>query len=230
MRSFNIEGLLLDAICLKNEPHFHLANVLRAKKGTIVTCFNDESDYRTYEITDIKKRESYLNAIAEKHKYTPDYKFTCLVGVTKKDAIEDSIRVCIESGIGHIVFCRMERSQEKFKYSDRLNKIIINAREQSNFYSPVSISYIDDGLDSFNFEQYSNVVLFSSQDNMSKIKNLDKVETLLVIGPEGGFSENEVVRLRSLKNLVEVNLLGPIRRTPTAISTAIGYLQAKSGN
>jgi RsmE family RNA methyltransferase len=47
---------------------------------------------------------------------------------------------------------------------------------------------------------------------------------LLVVGPEGGFSTNELNYLYSQKNIIPISLPTPILRTPTALAVGAGMM------
>ena len=76
------------------------------------------------------------------------------------------------------------------------------------------------------FYQYDKVFTFSSSDNTQKPRSQIKgfKKALVVIGPEGGFSQEEETILGNDQKTTMINLPTPILRAPHALSAAVGFL------
>jgi RsmE family RNA methyltransferase len=74
------------------------------------------------------------------------------------------------------------------------------------------------------FADYAQINWMNSQPTASLSLSSTKGRQLLMVGPEGGFSPNEVHLISKLENLQTIFLPTPILRTPTAMSAGVGFL------
>lgn len=134
-----------------------------------------------------------------------------LVPIIKPEAFELMIRKLTELGVSRFIPIRFAKSQEPYlkkisteKFKSRILKIIQEATEQCNgalypdFQSPTRLDdYIfskKENLDN-SFKVYASERL-SEQATISAIKN-NSMHFHLLVGPEGGLSEEEVFFLNS---------------------------------
>src|SRR5690606_7785814 len=110
---------------------------------------------------------------------------------------------------------------------ERMNKHLVSAMEQSNNYILPELEL--NVLSTLDFSQYDNVYLFSTRkvegDVKSKLTTAER--NLILIGPEAGFSTQELIQIEKLSQIKLINLPTPILRAPTAVSCAVGYLLSR---
>ncbi len=75
-----------------------------------------------------------------------------------------------------------------------------------------------------------NLIYFTSRPTSLNFKMESPLasQTIILIGPEGGFSEAEEAKIMAYKKAKIVHLPTPIMRAPTAVATSIGYLLSES--
>jgi 16S rRNA (uracil1498-N3)-methyltransferase len=112
------------------------------------------------------------------------------------------------------------------EWSDRYQKILISALEQSNNPYLPEIHLLS-SLKEIPFSQYENLYTFSPQENKYSAKQFSIEKSLILIGPEGGFSTEEEGYLVE-KNSLLIKLPLPILRAKTATILAVGFLLGKS--
>lgn len=150
-----------------------------------------------------------------------------LQGLTKGTKLDFIIQKCTEIGVSEIIPLELKRSISKINNEKvenkvaRWNKIAFEAAMQSKrtfipkIHSPINLSQLVDNeyLKDFSIVAYENERSLS----ISKyLKSITKPEVLnIIIGPEGGFEEEEVKIL--IENGVNSITLGKrILRTETA--------------
>jgi len=108
---------------------------------------------------------------------------------------------------------------------DRLEKIVIEASEQSN---RINVPTIEDSQSLSNFLKTNSVDLIftdlnSTNNKIDKSKLTDK-PVCIIIGPEGDFSEAEREEILSLSGVQAIKINENILRSETAVISAISII------
>ncbi|MEA2015283.1 MAG: RsmE family RNA methyltransferase [Actinomycetota bacterium] len=203
----------------------HLKNVLRARVGDLVyVSDSQEFKYRT-EVTSIGRSEIKLS-IKNREKIIPKSPgivlFQCAL---KKNSMEFVIQKSTEIGVDKIVPVTSERvvsgSKKVSGKIKRWQKISDGASKQCKrdfkceVSLPVDIGHIDVSEYDFFFIPYEKSTAYNKSliGSRRSISNASKAAFL--IGPEGGFSDDEVSSLES-KGAIEIKLGENIYRSETA--------------
>ena len=207
----------------------HLLHVMRAKVGDEIETVCDGRLYSS-----IVKSISPLR-IEVNYEIPSDSELPCKVtlffALAKGDKIDFVVQKATELGVSKIILLKTERSIVKYEQKDvekkleRFRKIAKEASEQSHrLYVPEIVGVVDinkipdDLLCDINLLAYEKVA-GSTKDFPSL--NKDKSVSVM-IGPEGGFSEEEVKALQSKFQLVSLGKR--ILRTETAAVYALSVL------
>jgi 16S rRNA (uracil1498-N3)-methyltransferase len=158
--------------------------------------------------------------------------------IVKKDTFEWIAEKATELGVSNIVPVVAERSEKKNLNMERLEKIVIEASEQSGRSTVPSVHSVIDLnealTDIVKRKQPAIVfdpsgVLFSEKDfgEVGDVggagKNRDARTTAVFIGPEGGWSADELKTFE--KSGIKILSLGPqILRAETAVVAALSRL------
>lgn len=218
---------------VEKEDFHHGKNVLRLKAGEKLELISEDHKYIT-EITEIKN-DSFLTKILEKTELKKkDIVIKLYQGMPKSDKFEFIIQKSVELGIDEIVPFQSERTIVKYKAKsydkkqERYEKIIKAAAMQSKRNNIPKINY-PIKLNDIKLEDGKLGILAYEESDMpirEVLKNLkDYNKISIVIGPEGGFSRNEVDDLIS-KGFYSISLGDRILRTETAslnLLSIIGY-------
>ncbi len=221
-----------DNIVIKNPDLLNQLNkVLRAKSWDEFAFFNgnDEIDF-IYKIITIEKREVYLEKQWEINIDNEiDFDLNILWALPNKiDKIEYIIQKGVEVWVTWFYFFRGERSQKLILSEnkiERLNKIIIEATEQSG-RSRVPELIIEEDINLDDFKNNENIVFHTEDDMSVSLKELkldyDKWINLFV-WPEWGFCWEEINVFENLW-FNKVHLWNRILRTETTGVVASFYL------
>lgn len=224
VRAVYLEGIQVnegEKLVLNGDIHKHLAKVVRVKKAEKIKILNGEGLSALAVIESVDKKETCL--LIESVSKSPDSrKFHLIVGLTKKEALEEVLRKSVELGISSLRFVESEYSQNGFLRPDRISNILESAYCQSN--NPWKLDNIEvvkfSKLEQIIKEHSSAFVMTLAGSNLTHSVVTDSV---LLIGPEGGFSAQEEALLTSW-GADGLKLEMPIMRAPTAAICGIGFL------
>lgn len=213
---------------LIKSPIFHqIKNVLRMKVGDNISFFANFKE-AIYEINEIDNKKIVLiwkeNVL---NKIKTNIKITLFSALIKKDKMEWIVQKAVELGVSEIVPIISERSEKKSINLDRLNKISVEASEQCGRQDIIKINSPIKFIDAFKKIKGISFLGDGSGNNFLEIlssykkNNIDKVN--IFIGPEGGWSLNEVFLAK--KNKVEiVRLNNYVLRSETAVVSFLSLI------
>jgi len=210
-----------NSVISKEHSHY-LKNVMRLNIGAKVNFFNKEGEW-SCEIINYEKKfveVSFLKKVSNALFQSSAELAICLV---KKGPMEIIFQKATELGVNKIIPIISERTEVKDLNFDRVNKIVVEATEQSNQFNPPEISKI---INLKNFiDNLGDKRLFFADINSNhklELKDFESKKIIcILIGPEGDFSplEREVILKKT--NVVSFSLSKNILRTDTAVISAI---------
>jgi len=231
MRLFYNKDLSQDnsIVIINREESKHIVKVLRKKVGDTIYITNGKGILFTTKIDIINKNNIELKIINSKKESKSKFHINIAVAPTKNnDRIEWFVEKSTEIGIHTISTVLCEKSERKKIKIDRLEKITVSAMKQSlQLHKPIIEELIS-------FEEF--IKNCSSEDKfiahcketkkifLNNCKLKSKTITVL-IGPEGGFSENEI-GLAEKHGFISVSLGNNRLRTETAAIAATQILSA----
>ncbi|MEX0799260.1 MAG: RsmE family RNA methyltransferase [Bacteriovoracaceae bacterium] len=209
---------------IKGEKLHHLLNVARVKKDQEIVLLNGKGSKAFGQVAQIDKNKLKILVSGSTTEKRPKHLAHLGFGAPKKDALENCLRSCVELGIEKIYLLECERSQKYPLKEERLERIIIAGMEQSNnpFRPDITVCALKDAP----LERYANIFLASLKKG-GGVDSETKGDSLLLIGPEGGFSQDEEESVLRLKGAAPLNFSTPILRTQTAVPALSAYLAAK---
>lgn len=207
-----------------NELVHQFSRVLRFNKNEKIILINDNKEYIS-EIQEINKKYFELNILDIKESEgEPSIYINLFFCLTKKlEKIELILEKGTEIGISEFTPLISERTERKVLGKiPRLNRIIKEAAEQScrtripQLNEIISLKKIFEKTGIQQNEKELNLIPHPKADLcISNIEELPK-KINIFIGPEGGFSENEINKFSLLNNSKLVNLGQRVLKTETA--------------
>lgn len=217
---------------LREDDYHHAVNVMRMKSGD--QCYLAFSDQQVIigEITAINDEQVTLIEISrEKQDKELPVRVTIASGYPKGDKLELVVQKCTELGANHFLGFPGQTSVVKWdhkkitKKTERLNKIAKEAAEQSHRQQQPRVELLTSSTELLNkFSEYDQVLIAYEESAKTGEKSqlvqtltaLVEGQSLLVIfGPEGGLSPDEVEMFQRAG--AKLCGLGPrILRTETA--------------
>jgi len=215
----------------------HIAAVLRMKEGQeLVVCDGARTDLHC-RIVSISTGQVELLILDRSDNATePAYDVHLFQGLAKGDKMEQIIQKSVELGVTHItpVICRrsvaLVHEQDRSKKTLRWNRIAAEAAKQCGrgiqpqVAEPLSYERCLIGASASNLalipwemerEQTIRTELTAFQDRLAGRAGGTRPTISLIIGPEGGLTEEEVAKARKV-GIRPVSLGRRILRTETA--------------
>ena len=230
---------LKQKIHLSNQVAHHANHVLRLKtEDKIILFHNDPYDYSAV-ITQINKKtvEVYIDSKFENQK-NPTIHLRLFQSLSSSEKMDWIIQKSVELGVSSIIPMYSKRSNIKLQGSRAEKKlshwqqVVISACEQSGRSALPKISLPKKIEECLNQENANNLKLILSpkeKNNLQSINNSSVKNIDIMIGPEGGFAEEELNQAIK-SNFVPIGLGPRILRTETAPLSILSILQYKYGD
>ena len=209
----------------------HAIKVLRMASGSMVRIIDGKGSEAQGEISNAHPKRFQIQIDSIIYKEKPTCEIAIAMAPTKNnDRTEWFLEKAIEIGITHFIPIICENSERKKFNTERWNKVAISALKQSQrLWLPAISPPIK--LNEFVKENiYNNRFIAHCEDEYKKeLKDCSDItrDQLIIIGPEGDFSQNEIKL--ALKNSFTPVSLGDNRlRTETAGIVACTIMKFKS--
>lgn len=216
-------------IYLNDDDLHHIIKVMRMKIDDKIVCVDIETQLR-YLCKIGKNHEILIEDIYNESKELPN-NLVLAFGLVKSDKLEFVIQKACELGVTKFIPLIMQHSIVKIgekkleKKMQRWHKIIKEACEQAERNTLMEISMPIKVMDLVNEKQDINFLVYERADFNNKIrtKYQQNNDILLVIGPEGGFAQEEISFLNSI-DFKQVSLGKRILRCETAAISAVSIV------
>ncbi len=206
-----------NTITLKGQESKHASKALRLKTGDEIFITDGSGHLYRCEVESISKSDLTATVLEKKFEERKSPWINLMVGVLrKKDRLEFAIEKAVELGADKLILYKGDHSEKHNVREDRLLNTAISAMKQSlRVYLP-EIEYsksLNEGLKSI--EDIGRLVVADETKNHGDDLKSKQDTYTLIVGPEGGFSENER-RLLSEKQAIAYSLGEKRLRTETA--------------
>ena len=230
---------------LPTEQSHYIINVLRLKLGNFIQLFNPESGEWQTEITATEKKSLTVTCRQQTRMPETTLPYPRLYfAPIKRQRMELLIEKSVELGASHLRNIITQHSQAPLLKTERSQKILEEATEQSErlnvpqflpalkfdeFYAQINdahpaICFLETG-DAISAPDWFHEQTQKPAPALEIIKNAP-----LMIGPEGGFSQNEVAALQRHSAIITLSLGARILRSETAAMVALTLWQSFFGD
>lgn len=177
-----------------------LKKVFRLKTGDKIIVFNgDGKDYECLIKELVKDKVALEVQNSFPSRFMSDQKIWLCAAVIKKDNFEWIVEKATELGVSHIVPVLSERSEKKSLNLERLQKIVIEASEQSGRGTVPTIHPIIALEESFAYlkshvsaKTFQMLAFHTEGESVRDVISNNDNPIAVFVGPEGGWSEREV--------------------------------------
>lgn len=239
-RFYHSNPLDLNQIIILDEfSSHHALRVMRVKVDDFLILFNgDGFEYRG-RVSDINKKTINIEILSkEKNNNESPININLFQSISSNEKMDMVIQKATELGVSSIQPIFTSRSTVKLSL-DKIKKRLIHWRQVSisacgqsgrskipTIKSPIGFDRFVEGITT------NSLNLLLHPDNSKESSNLPNKysgDINIFIGPEGGFSQDEVLLLKK-QNCINIQLGSRILRTETAPLAIIAILQYKYGD
>ena len=203
----------------------HAERVLRMSIAEELLVSDGKGAWAQCAITDISKKEVALSVIDKGFEAATTNEISVLQAIPKGDRAKESVELLTAAGVTNIYPWQSARAIGK--ESDKWQVAAIEASKQSRrFYIPKVAPKIDTA-EALNLLKQFNQVLICHESATTKLSEVVKpvAKTLIVIGPEGGITDEELETFESVGGKV-IKLGRPVLRSAHAGIAAISAASA----
>ena len=225
-----------ETIRLDGKQSHYLATVLRMREGSQLLVFNGRDGEWQARVTEAARRGSVTLSVVERTRPQPaasDLVFA--FAPIKAGRLDYLVQKAVEMGAGAIQPVITEHTQLRTVGVPRLQANVNEAAEQCGVLSlppvrePVSLASFLAGWDPdrrlIHCDEHA-----ATDDPLPILQAVRERRLGLLIGPEGGFSEEERQRLSGLGFVTAIPLGPRILRADTAAVAALALIQATIGD
>ncbi len=236
-----MEDVTSEAIKISGDDANHLSRSLRARRGDKITAVDNSGNSAVLELIEFDKASITARRVSDIKKISHTQRIVLADCLPKQNRFETIIEKATELGVDKIqpliserTIARPSGQREKTRL-ERWNRIVKEAAEQCARDTIPDIGEIiglDDWLKKISPINKQTLLLFcwESEQNttvrevLSAYKNEVAVHNIIVlIGPEGGFSDREVFAIKSVGG-VSASLGSRILKTDTAAISALAMI------
>ena len=207
----------------KSQSHY-LVKVMRTNIGENFSLFNQSGEWEA-KITKIIKGVVEFSITKKIRSNTNEKEIWLAFAPIKLNYLNLMMQKATELGVTRFIPILTERTIVRRINQKRINKIIIEASEQSNRLKIPKLEEIVK-LDNFlKSNQKINIIFGDLNTDNSSLNIIKNTEPLCVlIGPEGDFTQKEREKILELKNLIPLKINENILRSETAAISMISIV------
>lgn len=228
IRLFYSESLSinLEASLDKSQSHY-LSKVMRINIGQSFSLFNQSGEWEA-KIKEINKGIVEFSVIKKLRSANNERDIWLAFAPIKLNYLNLMIQKATELGVTKFIPVLTERTIVRKLNDKRLNKIIIEASEQSNRLKVPKLNKILKLDDFLKLNQNTNIIFGDLNTNNSKINFKSSDPLCILIGPEGDFTLKERENILKLKKLIPLKINQNILRSETAAISMISIITFNS--
>ena len=209
---------------LNKDQSRYLTSVMRLKTNQEFSLFNKSGEWNT-KILSIKKGIVEFETQNQLRQSIQEREIWLVFAPIKSNYFNFMLQKATEIGVTKLFPITTERTIVRKINEDRLNKILIEAAEQSNRLTIPSIEKIQKLEKFLNENKNINLVFGDLNTENKKIELKDPSKPIAVlIGPEGDFSETERAKILEFNGVQSIKLNDNILRSETAVISSLSII------
>ncbi len=206
----------------KSQSHY-ISKVMRIKEGESFSLFNNTGEWEA-KVNEINKGILKFTIVKKLRSSKIEKEIWLVFAPIKLNYLNLMIQKGTELGVTKFIPILTERTIVRKLNEKRINKIIIEASEQSNRLKVPSLEKLTKLENFLKMNQNINIIFGDLNTNNNKINLNNSHPICILIGPEGDFSENERAIISSLKNVIPLKINENILRSETAAISIISII------
>lgn len=224
-----------EAIAASKQQAHYLQNVLRLTEAAEILIFNGRDGEWKARLRPHGRKQLWLEPEMLTRAQTPASDLLFCFAPLKTGRLDYLVQKATEMGAGTVWPVRTQHTQQSRITPERLHANIIEAAEQCGILSvPLLEAQVSLG-DMLDHWQPERALVFcdenvGAQNPIPVLKALRGRPLGLLVGPEGGFSQEERQLLQSLPFVTSLSLGPRILRADTAAVAALAVIQAAAGD
>ena len=207
----------------KSQSHY-ISKVMRIKKSEVFSLFNSNGEWEA-KILNISKSLVEFNITKQLRQKEYPKELWLAFSPIKSNYFNFMIQKATELGVTKFLPIIFDRTVVRKINKERLEKVIIEAAEQSNRINVPSIEE-PKSLKKFLDDKKMDLIFtdLNSKSNKLDLKKLTNNPSCIIVGPEGDFSETEREEILSYNGVQAIKINENILRSETAVISALSIV------
>ena len=206
----------------KSQSHY-VSKVMRLKEKEVFSLFNSSGEWEA-KVLNITKSIVEFNVTKQLRQKENTIDLWLAFSPIKSNYFNFMIQKATELGVTKFLPIIFERTIVRKINKERLEKVIIEAAEQSN---RITLPSIEDPQKLKSFLNNDMDLIFTDLNTANTKIDLTKLTTkptCVIIGPEGDFSEQEREEILKFNGVQSVKINENILRSETAVISALSII------
>ncbi len=206
----------------KSQSHY-VSKVMRIKENEVFSLFNNSGEWEA-KILNISKNIIEFNVTKQLRQKENPKELWLAFSPIKSNYFNFMIQKATELGVTKFLPVIFERTIVRKINKERLEKVIIEAAEQSN---RITVPIIEEPQSLKNFLSNDLDLIFTDLNTANTKIDLTKLTTkptCVIIGPEGDFSEEEREEILKFNGVQPIKINENILRSETAVISALSII------
>ena len=206
----------------KSQSHY-VSKVMRLKEKEVFSLFNSSGEWEA-KISNITKSIVEFNVTKQLRQKENTKELWLAFSPIKSNYFNFMIQKATELGVTKFLPVIFERTIVRKINKERLEKVIIEAAEQSN---RITVPSIEDPQKLKSFLNNDMDLIFTDLNTANTKIDLTKLTTkptCVIIGPEGDFSEQEREEILKFNGVQPIKINENILRSETAVISALSII------
>mgnify|MGYP003951891709 FL=1 len=207
----------------KSQSHY-ISKVMRIKESEVFSLFNSNGEWEA-KILNISKSLVEFNITKQLRQKEYPKELWLAFSPIKSNYFNFMIQKATELGVTKFLPIIFDRTVVRKINKERLEKVIIEAAEQSNRINVPSIEE-PKSLKKFLDDKKMDLIFtdLNSKTNKLDLKKLTDNPSCIIVGPEGDFSETEREEILSYNGVQAIKINENILRSETAVISALSIV------
>ena len=206
----------------KTQSHY-LSKVMRINVGQSFSLFNQSGEWEA-KVQNIVKGIVEFSIIKKLRSANNEKEIWLAFAPIKLNYLNLMIQKATEIGVTRFIPILTERTVVRKLNEKRINKIIVEASEQSNRLKVPSLDKLTKFDTFLKSNQNTNIIFGDLNTNNKKLDLKNKDPLCILIGPEGDFSVRERENISKLKKIIPLKINDNILRSETAAISMISII------
>ena len=227
IRVFFPKSLSLNLIAKLDKPQSHyISKVMRIKSNEFFSLFNSSGEWEA-KIEEISNGIVEFNITKQLRQKENNKEIWLAFSPIKSNYFNFMMQKATELGVTKFIPIIFERSVVRKINHNRLEKIVIEASEQSN---RINVPVLEKCQNLKNFLSKNNKKIeliftdLNTENRKLEIKKTTDKPVCIIIGPEGDFSEKERKEILSFEGVKQIKINENILRSETAAISALSIV------
>ena len=206
----------------KSQSHY-VSKVMRLKEKEVFSLFNSSGEWEA-KISNITKSIVEFNVTKQLRQKENTKELWLAFSPIKSNYFNFMIQKATELGVTKFLPIIFERTIVRKINKERLEKVIIEAAEQSN---RITVPSIEEPQKLKSFLNNDMDLIFTDLNTANTkidLKKLTTKPTCVIIGPEGDFSEQERDEILKFNGVQPIKINENILRSETAVISALSII------